>query len=461
MGHVPAIFAQSLAEDLGARFIASYLDPLMYDVALIEDPAPTNSEGERRAEVPAHQIVRSLTTAAQSKASNTIVLLYANTGGGHLAAAQAVASEIARVGLDRFTVSLVDPAAMSPSRLIRWGARIYGPMIRRTPKLWGCIFHATNSALAVALARRTLLRASRLPAATRNDSLPVAVVSFHPLLTHIAAATPRCGPAITVVTDMVTIHRSWACPGVDTVVAPSAAAGDQLSKYGLVDGSITEVGLPVARPFFEMTERDNRRDQFRRKLGLAPGFVVLLCGGGEGSGGLVRQAQALLARCPGVTVAAICGRNKAAKARLDAMASVHAGRLIVGGYVDNVAEWMAASDIVATKAGPGTIAEALVCGKPLLLTGHLSGQERGNAEWVVSHGAGMEARRTSGLIDAVLALKHDPPRLAYMAGRARHMARPEASAAIAQLVVSAARSAATLGFGARSPLDSETLGAHR
>lgn len=394
------------------------------------------------APVPAPR-VRSLSTAGGPEGAGTIVLLYANTGGGHLAAAEAVARDIARLGGDRFTVSLVDPAGTSSSRLIRWGARIYGPMTRRTPRLWGCIFHASNSAFAVALLRRTLLRPRRLVAAS-SDSLPLAVVSFHPLLTHIAVASPRCGPAITVVTDMVTIHRSWACAGVDTVVAPSAAAGDRLGAYGIAASAIVDAGLPVARPFLDMAEGDTPRARLRRKLGLAPGFVVLLFGGGEGSGGLVRQARALLARCPGVTVAAICGRNTAAQARLDGMATSQQGRLVVGGFVDNVEEWMMASDVVATKAGPGVIAEALVCGKPLLLTGHLPGQERGNGEWVVAHGAGVQVRRTYRLVDAVLALRDDPAGVAAMAERARQLARPEASGAIAELVVSSVRRAAAL-----------------
>jgi len=393
-----------------------------------------------------HRRLWSMSSVDQITQRGTIVLLYANTGGGHKAAAQAVAGEITRVSPDGFTVSLVDAAAISPSRVVRWGARTYGPMTRRAPKLWGAIFYASNSAVAVALLRRTVLRPSRLPTAPPDDSLPLAVVSFHALLSHIAVATPRRGPAITVVTDMVTIHRSWASRGVDTVVTSSAAARERMGTYSRRDdgGTVVEVGLPVARPFWEMADRGERH-QLRCKLGLGPGFVILLFGGGEGSGGLVRQARALLTSCPDVTVAVICGRNKTAKARLDRMAVDCGGRLVVGGFVDNVEEWMVASDLVAARAGPGVIAEALVCGKPLLLTGHLPGQERGNAEWVVSHGAGLHVRKLPQLIDAVLTLTDDPSQLAAMAGRARDVARPEASTTIAGLVLSAACRAAALG----------------
>jgi 1,2-diacylglycerol 3-beta-galactosyltransferase len=41
------------------------------------------------------------------------------------------------------------------------------------------------------------------------------------------------------------------------------------------------------------------------------------------------------------------------------------------GFVTNMAEWMSASDVIVTKAGPGTIAEALICGLPIILNGFI------------------------------------------------------------------------------------------
>jgi UDP-N-acetylglucosamine:LPS N-acetylglucosamine transferase len=51
-------------------------------------------------------------------------------------------------------------------------------------------------------------------------------------------------------------------------------------------------------------------------------------------------------------------------------------RLQVQGFVKNMPEWMAASDCVITKAGPGTIAEALIRGLPIVLNDFIAGQVR-------------------------------------------------------------------------------------
>ena len=59
--------------------------------------------------------------------------------------------------------------------------------------------------------------------------------------------------------------------------------------------------------------------------------------------------------------------------------------MVVTGFVDNMAEWMSACDTIITKAGPGTIAESLICGLPVLLNGFVPCQEAGNVPFVVDN----------------------------------------------------------------------------
>jgi 1,2-diacylglycerol 3-beta-galactosyltransferase len=113
------------------------------------------------------------------------------------------------------------------------------------------------------------------------------------------------------------------------------------------------------------------------------------------------------------------------------------------GYVNNMAEWMRAGDVVVSKAGPGTIAEALCCGVPLLLVWYLPGQERGNVEWVVDIGAGRYVPRDEQLVDTVAELAAPGSEaLATMRSAVRAAARPEATRRIAGLIASMAGRAA-------------------
>ena len=136
----------------------------------------------------------------------------------------------------------------------------------------------------------------------------------------------------------------------------------------------------------------------------------------------------------------ICGRNRRAVHRLRDLHDHDGHPVAVHGYVTNMAEWVRAADVVATKAGPGTIAEALCCGVPLLLTSYLPGQERGNVEWVIDAGLGRYVPHVPQLIDAIAELAApSSPALAHMRAAVRQAARPDATARIAELVSTMAR----------------------
>jgi len=376
-----------------------------------------------------------------------LLFLIADTGGGHRASARAVADQLTADGPGAFDIRIVDPFAASAPRAIARGADLYGPLTRRAPWLWGALYHATNSMAAMSLLERSLLRlvVPRLSVFTTRFQ-PDAVVSFHPLLNQaavkLARTQARAVPAITVITDLVDVHASWACADVDAVVVPSPGGLDRCRRAGIPASRCHAFGLPVDVRFAAPPLDAQERAGLRRRLGLnAEAFVVLVCGGADGSGGIDRRARALAAAPLPAELAVVCGRNRHAQQRLAGLTDRQGRRVIVHGFVDNMAEWMRAADAVATKAGPGTIAESLCSGLPMLLTSYLPGQERGNVEWVVDVGAGRYVPRNPQLVDAVAELAA-PGSSALEAMRAavRRVARPDATAQIASLIAGMASS---------------------
>lgn len=89
---------------------------------------------------------------------------------------------------------------------------------------------------------------------------------------------------------------------------------------------------------------------------------------------------------------------------------------------------MGASDCIITKAGPGTIAEALICGLPILLNAFIPCQEEGNIPYVQGIGAGDFKERPEE-VATTLKQWFSPEfagELAAMSGRARSAGRPDA-----------------------------------
>src|SRR5207245_10960404 len=82
--------------------------------------------------------------------------------------------------------------------------------------------------------------------------------------------------------------------------------------------------------------------------------------------------------------------------------------------------------------GPGAIAEALVTGVPLVITGFLPGQESPNVDFVVESGIGSFAPKESDLVDEVRVLAEGGPTWREMSRKAEELAHPYASSDIAR-----------------------------
>jgi 1,2-diacylglycerol 3-beta-galactosyltransferase len=376
-----------------------------------------------------------------------LLFLVSDTGGGHRSAANAVRQALDLAYPGRFDPVISDPllGPGAPLRL-RWVMRLYGPAIRLTPWLWGVLWRSYNSARVLGWARRTVLRpAYRSVAAAVAEHQPAVIVSFHALTSEpaVRARASRVPDAslLTVITDLVTAHLSWRDAAVDRIIVPSGPVRHQCRLDGMAEGRYTEIGLPVAAEFSQPPAGALARGALQRALGLRGGrFLVVVTGGAEGSGGIYRRTAAILRRASEVDVVVICGRNDVLRRRLTRLAARAGGRLTVQGFVQNMPEWLRCADVVVGKAGPGTIAEATCCGAPLLLTSYVPGQEAGNADFVVSAGAGRYVPGLADLITEIERLRRDPSALAEMRLASAAISRPAAAADIAMMLAGLADS---------------------
>jgi 1,2-diacylglycerol 3-beta-galactosyltransferase len=379
----------------------------------------------------------------------SLLFLFADTGGGHRASAAAVAQEVERGYADRFSAQLFDPVAEAAPAALAVVAGLYSPLIRWAPWAWGMLWHATDNRFAVRAMSGSVLRL--LEPGLRREierANPVAVVSFHPLLNHPTAhVLGQLGgqhiPFVTVVTDLVNVHASWTCAGADIVIAATPAGLDHCRRAGIAASHCVDLGLPVGHAFCRPPAEAEEQGVLRARLGLRSGlFTVLLTGGGEGSGGLYRRVRALLRSRLPIQLVVVCGRNRRLVDKLSMLTPPPPAELVVEGFVSNMAEWMRAADIVVTKAGPGTIAEAQCAGTPLLLTSYVPGQERGNVDFVTSTGTGRYAPGVTDMIDTIAELAAPAsPAMTAMRRALAHAARPLAAVHIADLVCSLAGSA--------------------
>jgi 1,2-diacylglycerol 3-beta-galactosyltransferase len=375
-----------------------------------------------------------------------LLLLFSDTGGGHRSAAEALVEAWRAEHPGRVEADMVDVFRhYTPFPFNRFGPS-YPWVVKYFSRAYAATFHRSDSpSRARALARAAYgyvrPRLRRLLAEHPAD----AVVSVHPLFNHcVNWAMRETGlrrPYVTVVTDLWTAHAFWFYPHVTRVIVPTEGARRRGISYGVPAHRITVRGLPVARRFTQALREAPSKPAARARLGLArEGRVVLLVGGGDGMGPLFDTARALDAALPGDGAApqlvVVTGRNAALRERL--LAQSWRLPVRVEGFVTNMPEWMAAADVLVTKAGPGTITEGLLSGLPLVLIGKVPGQEDGNVDYVVESGVGAwEPRPEHAAATLRDWLAPGNPILARMAARARRLASPDAASCIAADILQA------------------------
>lgn len=393
----------------------------------------------------------------------TILFLIADTGAGHRSAANAIRNAITLITqkeheewLTRqqiaaeepehtpappgYRIEIVDVFEEYSRFPLREAAKLYGPAIRYNPRLYGRLFHMSNQAQGVT-AFQTVANPllhnglQRLIASIQPD----VIVSIHPLLNHVTIRALRDLdfhiPFLTVVTDLVSLHYAWFAPGADAYIVPTEYARDLYLKRGLDPGCVHLLGMPIDPKYTLQVES---KQELQRKLGLEPGKpVVLLVGGGEGALGLRSAVLAISQARLSVQLLIIAGRNKRLYVQLQRIrSSLHVPAKVFG-FVQNMPEMMHASDAIVTKAGPGTICEALACNLPIVLSGYVPGQEEGNVTYVVENKVGTLAYDSVELINTLrLLLNPGSELLRQQLENAEHISRPRASFDIAQRILS-------------------------
>lgn len=361
-----------------------------------------------------------------------VLILTSNMGFGHKSAAKAIAAALKEAGI---TVTISNPTERSETPDILkdiWG--MYDQTAKREG-LYEFIYKlsdtelasmATDSAVGVMM-RNAVYR-------TIEETKPDAIVSVHEdFLAPLKSLYELSGftiPIVTVITDLTTIHRRWFNSISDITVVPTDKGYRLALTHGLKSAKVRKIGIPV-HP--DLVQETRTVQEIRESLDLDVNKTTLLVVGSKRVGNLVENLRGVNHSNLDVQMILVAGGDDELYREFQSIAW-HVPTQIYN-FTEQIPAFMHAADIVISKAGGLIVAETLACGKPILITDVIEGQETGNVEYVLENGAGTRSFHPIEVLETLYHwLMNDKELLRLRAENAKQLGRPRAAFEIADVV---------------------------
>ena len=360
-----------------------------------------------------------------------VLVLSADVGEGHAAAARAMAEQV-EASPEHAEVTVIDGLA-AMGRVLRPVVEDgYRVQLRVMPWSYTIVYWLLEHVLPVRWTARRLLCmfGSRPLARTIREHDPDVVVSTYPAVTVVLARLRRRGEisctTVATITDLTGLFF-WAQPGIDMHLV---MYGESMPSVERIAG---EGSVRLVRPLISAEFLEPRcATEARAELGLPEdGRMVLVSGGGWGVGDIAGAVREFV-RTPEVTsIVCLAGRNEQAEHKLREMFAGEP-RVHVYGFTDKMPELLAAADVLVHSTGGVTCLEARAAGTPVVSYGLPVGHARLNTREMAALDLLLLANDTDELREHVQAS------FATGAGQAEPAARA-ADPAAADVVLSAPR----------------------
>ncbi len=231
--------------------------------------------------------------------------------------------------------------------------------------------------------------------------------------------------------ELMDFNRAWIQPEVDLYLTTHADLAAELESAGAPCAKIVTCGQPIDPAFASVPDRETTR----ARLAVEPDVpLLLILFGGTGFGRPLEILRELRKIRQSVQMVFITGNNPRLEKRIRGSCQ-NLPRHRALGWVDNMQEWMVAADLLVSKPGGNTLAEAFACRLPMLAFDPLPGNERRTCGWIEKWEAGRWVKRSQDLAPTIDELLTHREELEHLRERARALARPHAAYDAAETIL--------------------------
>ncbi len=415
-----------------------------------------------------------------------VLIFSAATGGGHNRASNALKSYIMSQD-ETNIVEIVDVLEQCSTILNKTVTIGYKTLAKNMPELFGALYKSSDKGSSFSSFVGTLMsQFAKKLVPLIEEMNPDIVISCHPFASGMMSLVKEnhniSVPVISIITDYMP-HRSYIGDHIDAYVTASPETAENLAeKYGVDKDRIYAYGMPIFQSFYN-SDKVRIRETLDR-LGFSHKKpTVLVMAGSFGVTSILKIYERLVDIDIDYQMIVITGKNRKLYEAFEKMLdreidefetdtltdlvpeepdtnvfraiydrSEHLRKELSSKltstfkrstnktkptklfyFVDNVEDYMHASDLIITKPGGLTTSESLACGLPMAVFKAYPGQESQNADFLVSKQAAIKLEKGDGMKEQIAQLLSDKETLAQMKINSKNCAPTNASENIYKL----------------------------
>ena len=320
--------------------------------------------------------------------SKKILILTAPIGMGHVKVAEALKENFS-LKLKDIEVEIIDIFNFFPAFIGKIILNSYAMILKYCPSLYGRMYQASNSKNQLVFFKdfTNSFLAKRIYKFILNYN-PDIIINTHAtpggLISYLKKKNLITIPSFAVVTDFV-VHKFWVYKELDGYFVSTEEMQEYLKEQGIEENKIMITGIPLRSAFEENTkEKKELAEIFYLNNEIT---TVLIMGGGAGFLPMAEIIEMFKKKNLSVQLILVAGKNENLYNKLIKIAEDcnNLLKIKVFGYVENIAELMICADLLISKPGGVTCAEALAKKLPIVIYKPLPGVEQKNTEYLINN----------------------------------------------------------------------------
>ena len=339
-----------------------------------------------------------------------VLILTAAMGGGHNAAARALAEASSHYkDLSVLVLDVNDAAGKTGKKLL---VSSYHVLAGKLPRVWKFLYKNTNNALAQNIFANISAVLSGISAKQIIEQAkkfkPDYILGTHFFAPYFLSKTPLAKiPWGMVVTDYAW-HEMWYHPMIHNHFVANKMIKNKSKTFQRNSAHFSITGIPVNPEFYITKNPETLREKYSIPLDQP---CILLLSGGDGFTHVADSIPYFKKIKKPITIIAIAGKNVGLEQKFEKQPwpkdSIHQ----VVGWTNTMDEYMRMADIIVSKPGGLTVSECQALGKYMIMVSPIPGQEEANAQYVESHDFGKIAQDNNEVIDLINQFLENPKKL--------------------------------------------------